>query len=143
MRVLPLLAALTALSACASSGGFVPPAQQPPARPPEQTQVPPTRPQLPQPTGPNAPQIMNVPGLETVIRQDSAGLQRLFGPPRLNVAEGDMRKLQFTGEACVLDIFLYPLAPGSTPVATWVEARRASDGGNVDRAACVRALSRR
>ena len=37
-----------------------------------------------------------------------------------------MRKLQFAGERCVLDVFLYPLREGQEPVATYVEARRAS-----------------
>jgi len=58
------------------------------------------------------------------------------------VREGDMRKLQFAGRACVLDVFLYPLREGAEPVATWAEARRASDGQEVDRAACVQALGR-
>lgn len=82
-------------------------------------------------------------GLENVIREGSASLLRRFGATRLETIEGDMRKLQFSGEACVLDIFLYPLTPGGEPVATWVEARRRSDGAEVDRAACVAALARR
>ncbi|AKQ41058.2 hypothetical protein CP97_01880 [Aurantiacibacter atlanticus] len=82
-------------------------------------------------------------GYSGVIREDAGTLQRRFGQPRLNVVEGDMRKLQFAGEACVLDIFLYPLSPGATPVATWIEARRGSDGAAVDRQACIRALSSR
>ena len=53
-----------------------------------------------------------------------------------------MRKLQFSGQACVLDVFLYPLRPGAEPVATYVDARRPSDGVEVDRAACVAALRR-
>ena len=65
-------------------------------------------------------------GLEGVIEQDAAGLARQFGNPRLDVREGDMRKLQFRGEACVLDVFLYPLRDGAEPQATYVEARRAS-----------------
>jgi hypothetical protein len=85
---------------------------------------------------------MRAPGLERVIERDSATLVRQFGNPRLDVHEGDMRKLQFSGEACVLDVFLYPLREGAEPVATWVEARRASDGQDVDRAACVAALHR-
>jgi hypothetical protein len=40
-------------------------------------------------------------------------------------------------------VFLYPLQEGGEPVATHVEARRASDGQEVDRAACVAALRRR
>ncbi len=85
---------------------------------------------------------MQVPGLEQVIRANARSLEAQFGTPQLNVREGDMRKLQFAGPACVLDIFLYPLAQGAQPVATWVEARRASDGAAVDRAACVAALRR-
>ena len=70
----------------------------------------------------------------------SAALTREFGKPRLEVREGDMRKLQFAGEPCVLDVYLYPLRPGSEPIATHVDARRASDGLDVDRAACIAAL---
>lgn len=89
------------------------------------------------------PQIMEGPGLSGIIREDSGTLTRRFGQPRLDVHEGDMRKLQFASEACVLDVFLYPLAPNAEPVATWIEARRASDGANVDRLACIQALSAR
>lgn len=83
---------------------------------------------------------MRAPGLESVIGQSAAQLERRFGHARLDIPEGDARKLQFTGEPCVLDIYLYPLRPGEQPVATHVEARRASDGRAVDRAACVAAL---
>ncbi len=85
---------------------------------------------------------MNIPGLESVIGADSATLQRQFGQARLDVREGDVQKLQFSGEACVLDIYLYPLSPGATPTATYVDARRSSDGLDVDRASCVAALKR-
>lgn len=83
---------------------------------------------------------MRTPGLENVIGQSASQLVRRFGSARLDIAEGDARKLQFTGEPCVLDVYLYPLRPGAQPVATHVEARRASDGRAVDRAACVAAL---
>lgn len=86
---------------------------------------------------------MEGPGLAGIIRENEATLIHRFGEPRLRVVEGDMRKLQFAGTACVLDLFLYPLSPGREPVATWIEARRASDGANVDRIACIQALSRR
>lgn len=86
--------------------------------------------------------MMNVPGLEGVIGRNETALANLFGAPRLNVTEGDAKKLQFAGEACVLDVYLYPLRPGGEPSATYVDARRASDGLDVDRAACVRALRR-
>jgi hypothetical protein len=88
------------------------------------------------------PQIMREGGLESVIGAHAAQIVRLFGQPQLDVREGDMRKMQFAGEACVLDVFLYPLRDGAEPEATWVEARRRSDGLDVSRAACVAALKR-
>lgn len=89
-----------------------------------------------------APTVMRMPGLEAVIGADARRLAELFGPARLTVPEGDAVKLQFTGTACVLDVFLYPLRPGGQPAATHVEARRPSDGQDTDRAACVAALRR-
>ena|SRR6478735_339186 len=127
------------LAGCATA--VVPPAQQPPPASPGQHSIPPTRPAAPV-TSARAPEIQRLPGLEEVIEHDTASLVRRFGDPRLDVREGDMRKLQFAGEACVLDVFLYPLHEGQEPVATHVEARRASDGQDVDRAACVAALRR-
>ena len=81
-----------------------------------------------------------VPGVEGVIGNDAAGLIRQFGPPRLDVVEGDARKLQFSGTACVLDAYLYPPLAGKEPLATYIDARRPSDGQDVDRAACIAAL---
>ena len=63
----------------------------------------------------------------------------MFGTPRLDVREFDARKLQFVGNACVLDVFLYPEGAGGAQIATYVDARR-KDGQSVDRAACVDAL---
>lgn len=139
MRNLALSLATLLLAGCVTA----PTSPPPPQRPPEQgTQVPPTRPPPAATQGFRAPQIMQGPGLEGVIRADAAALARQFGQPRLDVVEGDMRKLQFGGNSCVLDVFLYPLQRGGTPVATWVQARRASDGQEVDRAACIAALRR-
>lgn len=87
--------------------------------------------------------VMQLPGLEGVIGADAAALLRQFGPPRLDLFEGDVRKLQFSGPACVLDIYLYPPEGGGEPRATHVDARRASDGQDVDRAACIAALRQR
>lgn len=85
---------------------------------------------------------MEGPGLSGVIREGANSLVAQFGTPRLDVAEGDMRKLQFASQACVMDVFLYPLRPDAEPVATWVEARRASDGEQVDTLSCMQALRR-
>lgn len=83
--------------------------------------------------------IQNLPGLEGVIGATAPQLTRAFGPPRLDVIEGDVRKLQFTGAACVLDVYLYPFEPGQPPEASYVDARGAN-GRDVDRATCVAAL---
>ena len=81
-----------------------------------------------------------VPGVEGVIGNDAAGLIRQFGPPRLDIVEGAARKLQVSGTACVLDAYLYPPAAGREPLASYIDARRPSDGQDVDRAACIAAL---
>src|SRR6187551_394314 len=138
----PVLSLVVLLAAAGCTTAVIPPAQQGASHPRVELPVPPTRLAPPPVTGARAPQIMRLPGLEDVIERDAANLASRFGTPRLDVREGDMRKLQFAGEACVLDVFLYPLGEGAEPVATHVEARRASDGQAVDRAACVAALRR-
>ena len=142
-RLLFAAAATMALAACVSAPRGVPSTQTPPPRP---TVTQPVAPQVSVPppvVGFIMPEIMSGRGLDGVLRESGPSLLRKFGTPRLETAEGDMRKLQFASQACVLDIYLYPLAPGGDPVATWVEARRSSDGAEVDRAACVAALGRR
>ena len=141
MRKLVLIL-LPLLAACASSPAprvATPAPQQPVVRaapPPQVGQVAPATSTF------RAPKVMNLPGLEGVIGRNETALANIFGPPRLTVKEGDVRKLQFAGEACVLDVYLYPLQPRAEPTATYVDARRASDGLDVDRAACVAALKR-
>jgi hypothetical protein len=135
LLLLPLAAACTAVPKTR-------PAVASTAPPPHTTAVPPSNPAPPPKAGFRAPQVQQLPGLESVIGKDAASLVRTFGTPRLDVHEGDMRKLQFAGEPCVLDVYLYPLRPGAGPVATYVDARRSSDGLDVDRAACVTALKK-
>ncbi len=94
-------------------------------------------------TPPPAAKRQVAPGLEGVIGATANELTGQFGAARLDVYEGDARKLQFAGAACVLDVFLYPPAPGHEPEATYVEARRASDAQDVSDAACIAALRRR
>ena len=137
----PVFAAML-LSACATAPSGTQTAPPPP-RPPAQSQsVPPSAPPPPPVEGFRMPEIMQGPGLSGVIREGANSLVAQFGQPRLDVAEGDMRKLQFASGACVMDIFLYPLRPDAEPVATWIETRRASDGAEVDRLACMQALRR-
>lgn len=124
------------LSAC---GGAIPRPDSA-ARPP--ASVPASRPAAPIQPPPEA-QVLRAPGLESVIGANARSLVSQFGQPRLDVAEGDVRKLQFSGQACVLDVYLYPTRNSAEPTATYVDARRASDGLDVDRGACVAALRQR
>jgi len=135
-------AVLLLLSLAAACATVPQPTRAPP--PPRHTRThtapPPTVPKRPPPQPFRVPQVEQDASLSSVIEKDAATLTREFGSPRLDVHEGDMRKLQFAGPACVLDVYLYPLHPGATPVATYVDARRESDGRDVDRAACITAL---
>lgn len=142
LATIPLMLTLVAaVSACSSTGGKPHSSgagapRKPPAvrqgKPREPVRQPIVRP-------PPVPQVQQLPGLEGVIGATAAELTRRFGAPRLDVLEGDARKLQFTGTPCVLDVYLYPPAAGREPQATFVDARR-SDGRDVDRAACIQAL---
>lgn len=141
LRAIPLVLAMTTvLSACATTGGEPQssgsrkPVVMRQGKPRQPVRTPITRP-------PPAAQVQQLPGLEGVIGATAADLSRQFGAARLDVWEGDARKLQFTGTPCILDIYLYPSAPGREPQATYVDARR-SDGRDVDRAACIQALKK-
>jgi hypothetical protein len=94
-----------------------------------------------QPAPPPKPtaRLLAAPGLEGVIGASPDAVIRQFGQPRLDVREEDARKLQWSGTACILDVFFYPPPGGGQQAATYVEARR-GDGREVDRAACVAAL---
>jgi len=142
VRVALLVLPIAALAACGPTAGGKVASTPAPAATARVAAVPAQRPAPPASAGFRAARTMAMPGLEGVIGADTAGLQRQFGAPRLDVWEGDARKLQFTGEACVLDVYLYPPSRGATPTATYVDARRASDGLDVDRANCVKALKR-
>jgi len=137
MRKLVTIALPLALAACVS-GGAVP-------TPRTGTAPPVTRaPTAPAPAPPPAfrsPLVQSEAGLESVIGSRAQALSERFGNPRIDLVEGDARKLQFLGTNCVLDVFLYPLKEGSQPVATHVEARSRSDASAIDRAACIREVS--
>ena len=142
--LLAALALAPVLAACSSTGGKTPSASAsaPQASVPRQhSRLPQVRQPLRQPPPPA--QLQSAPGLEGVIGASRAELNRQFGTARLDVWEGDARKLQFAGGACVLDVYLYPSAPGREPQATYVDARRASDGKDVDRVSCISALRQR
>lgn len=138
---LPLTATALALllAGCATPAPAPPPISRPVVQPLPGV-VPPPAEAPPPVAGFRMPDIMRGAGLDGVIREGPNSLMRQFGQPRLDVTEGDMRKLQFADTACVLDVFLYPLRPGGDPQSTWLEARRASDGEAVDLLSCMQAL---
>ena len=59
----------------------------------------------------------------SLIGRSANSALSLFGKPRLDVAEGAGRKLQFGGTACILDIYYYAPKQGADPLATHVDAR--------------------
>lgn len=142
MRRLAALAVIPLLAACAGAIPRGAPSANPPAPRPAPPQGGTVTAPGPAATAFRPPQVMNLPGLEHIIGRNETALANLYGAPRLQVREGDVVKLQFADRNCVLDIYLYPLKPGAQPTATHVEARRPSDGQDVDRAACARALRR-
>ena len=79
---------------------------------------------------------------DPLMGRSAASLIALFGRPALDIHEGAARKLQFSGAACVLDLYLYAQRRGGEPVSTHADARL-PDGRDADRAACAASLSRR
>ena len=119
----PLIAASSLILSGCVSGGAVPPRSGDVRQPPVVVAAP--RP---------------MPG-DLVVGRTAGALISLFGPPALDVWEGSARKLQFTGERCVLDAYLYPQRAGREAVATYADARL-PDGRDTDRAACAESLRR-
>ena len=117
------------LGGCASGAAPVPVRPVAPAKPRSSSSV-------------AAPEVMAPAGLEGVIGAPAAALTSRFGTPRIDLSEGDARKLQFSGPMCVVDIYLYPLAAAAEPTATHVEARLRQGGEAADPGACIREILR-
>ena len=64
-----------------------------------------------------------------------------FGTPALQIHEGSSLKLQFRGQSCVMDAYLYPSGSSAILKVTHVDTRLPS-GSDIDQAACVSALRR-
>jgi len=130
MRGPVLAAALLAAGLAGCAGGGKPaPAPRPGFGP--------AAPATPRSTIVVVPEVMAPAGLAGVIGSPAAALTNRFGSPRIDLAEGDARKLQFAGPSCVLDIYLYPLAAAAEPTATHVEARLRQGGAPADAGACI------
>lgn len=93
-----------------------------------------------------APPVAALPPLDTVglaaiLNRSDQELVALFGPPRLDVREGNGRKLQFSGQSCVLDVYLYPPENGGEARSNYADARDLQ-GAAVDRGKCVERLKK-
>jgi hypothetical protein len=141
MRGALLTAALlaTALGGCA---GGASPARKPSASAPRPG-FRPAAPATPRSTIVVVPEVMAPAGLAGVIGAPAAALTNRFGQPRIDLAEGDARKLQFAGPTCVLDIYLYPVAAAAEPTATHVAARLRQGGAPADPGDCLREVEQR
>lgn len=128
-RALASIALALSLSACVG-GSYVRDPQPASAPPPTSG------------SGFRTPQVMRGGDVGDLIGAQAATLTRRFGEARIDMSEGDARKLQFASDQCVLDIFLYPMESGGTPVATHVEARLKQGGGAVDRSRCIADVER-
>lgn len=109
--------------------------------------IPPPRPATATPAtaqtvGFRAPSMTNTQGIESILGLKASALTGRFGDARIDLAEGDARKLQFTSDACVLDVYLYPMEANGEPVATHVAARERQGGAAVDRAGCIGEIER-
>ena len=88
-----------------------------------------------------APEVMDGRGVRGIIGKQAASLTNRFGDPRIDLIEGDARKLQFASQLCVLDVFLYPMEAGQAPVATHIVTRLRKGGGQIDNTACINAVA--
>lgn len=77
----------------------------------------------------------------SLIGHGASAALGMFGKPRLDIAEGTGRKLQFAGAACILDIYYYAPKAGADPLATHVDART-PEGRDANVPSCIDALRR-
>lgn len=89
-----------------------------------------------------SPPLVAPAGLDRVIGRNAGALISLFGNADQDVREDNSRKLQFSSGICILDAYLYTPAKGNEPLVSYVDARQ-PDGGSIDKASCVAALTRR
>ena len=90
------------------------------------------------PTPPPVPPVTQSRESGVLIGLTGNELVTRFGRPALQIKEGNSFKLQFRGQLCVLDAFLYPSA-GAQYRVTHVEARSRA-GSDTNQADCIRAL---
>ena len=77
-----------------------------------------------------------------LIGLTASELGQRFGQPSFQVREGTGTKLQWSGNGCVLDAYLYPPDSGrGVDRVTFADARRPS-GADIDVEACLALLAR-
>jgi type IV pilus biogenesis protein CpaD/CtpE len=94
-----------------------------------------TAPQKPEtPAVPEAPPTREPIGIVGLTTTELVGH---FGKPALQIREGTSLKLQFRGQRCILDAYLYP--QNNVLRVTHVDTRTLS-GVDYDQAACIASL---
>nr|WP_298931862.1 hypothetical protein [uncultured Erythrobacter sp.] len=126
MRKLAIITMAAAVSACSAGSGATYAPSSASARP-----APPRADTF------KPPSIDRAAGVDGIIGTGAPSLLRRLGNARIDLTEGDSRKLQFAGASCVLDIYLYPLQAGAEPVATHIEARLRQGGAAADKSQCL------
>ena len=134
-RNLAILTGALATAACAGGTGASVTAARPSVSTLPSEPVP-----VPQSVTVRAPQES---GIASVIGVHAGDLAARFGLARIDLKEGEARKLQFAGTRCVLDVYFYPVAAGTEPVATHVDARLRSTGADTDKAGCIAEVENR
>ncbi len=77
-----------------------------------------------------------------MLGRTEKSLRAQYGDPRLDISEGDGRKLQYVTKKCVVDIYLYPPAAGKDAQVVHIDARDDA-GRDLDRDGCIQQLSRK
>ena len=90
------------------------------------------------PTPPPAPVVQQPRESGVLIGLTGNELVTRFGRPVLQIKEGNSFKLQFRGQLCVLDAFLYP-STGAQYRVTHVETRSKA-GTDTNQGDCIRTL---
>jgi len=91
----------------------------------------------PPPMANNAGQMASAYGkARALMGMDAKRLIQMFGQPRLDIRDPNVRKLQFANGRCVLDAYLYASTKGKEPVVTYADSRL-PNGNDIDPTACA------
>lgn len=88
------------------------------------------------------PPVLQAPTSAWVIGQSPDAVVARLGPTTFERGMPSARHLQFAYAPCILDVYFYPLQPGSELLGTYVEAR-SERGPAMDPVACIAAQRER